>query len=280
MNKKRGLGSLIPTERWLPKEEGPRGVAVERIDRNRYQPRQRWDEEKLEELAGSIRQHGVLQPLAVRTAGERFELIAGERRLEAAKRAGLKEVPVVVRECSDGELLELSLVENLQREDINPMEAAEAYERLREEFGLTQEDISERVGKSRQAVSNTLRLLELPEYMKNCVKQGSLSEGQAKVLLSIEEEQLRKVVWQTTMKRGLSVRQMERMVRRAQIAPRGAKLTKVNFQTQMFLQPLVDNLTRKLGTKVSIVHGEPGGRIEVTYANQGELERIYNQIMG
>ena len=254
---------------------------MEKIRRNPYQPRQSWDEEKLEELAASIRQHGGIQPLSVRAAGDGYELIAGERRLEAAKRAGLKEVPISVRSCTDAELLELALVENLQREDINPMEAAKAYERLREEFGLTQEEVAERVGKSRQAVSNTLRLLELPNYMQNCVRAGDLSEGQAKVLLSISDGQWQRIVWERAVKRGLSVRQMELLAKRGRpIAPRGAKLTGVNSELETFLLPLSESLMHKLGTKISIMHTEPGGKIEIYYADHEELDRVYNLIVG
>jgi ParB family transcriptional regulator, chromosome partitioning protein len=279
MEKRRGLGSLIPTERWLPKEEGSIRISVDKIRSNRYQPRQTWDEEKLAELADSIRQHGVIQPLTVRAAGDGYELIAGERRFEASKRAGLKDVPAIIRTCSDKEMLELALVENLQREDLNPIESAEAYRRLHDEFELTQEQVSERVGKSRQAVANTLRLLDLPDFIQDSLKQGKLSEGHAKVLLSIQEPSWQRAVWSRAMRGGLSVRQMERLAKVGGNVPRGTKLSGVNSELMTFLRPLQEKMMHKLGTKVTISSDGKGGKIEIIYADEDEFERIYNLIL-
>jgi ParB family chromosome partitioning protein len=178
-------------------------VPVDQVAPNRFQPRKQAQEEGLAELVDSIRTHGILQPLVVRRMGSGLELIAGERRLEAAKRAGLQRVPVVVRQASDREMVELALVENLQREDINPMDAAEAYARLVKEFGLTQEQVAERVGKSRPAVANTIRLLSLPSMMQEGIRQGKLEEGHGKILAGVADDRVRLRLFRRIVRRGI-----------------------------------------------------------------------------
>ena len=245
------------------------------IAANPYQPRQRRDEQKLEELTASVRQHGVVQPLVVRPKDGGYELIAGERRLEAARRAGLSRVPVVVRECGDTDLLELALVENLQREDINPVEAARAYRRLTEEFGLTQEQVAERVSKSRTAVANTLRLLGLPEQVLESIQDGRISEGHGRALLAAGAPEQILTLWRRVVSRGLSVRQTEAAVRRTQRT--------VSRETPSLDPNAADvqqRLMSALGTRVVLRSRGKGGIIEITYYDNDDLDRIIARIAG
>ena len=206
MQKRKGIRSLIPTGTIEQRRETIEEVPVESIVPSRFQPRQEVAGESLAELVESIKTHGILQPLVVRRRGHDMELIAGERRLHAAREAGLARVPVVVREASDQEMLELALVENLQREDINPLEAARAYWRLMNEFGLTQEQAAQRVGKSRPAVANSLRLLSLPEPVQESLRRGEIEEGHGKVLAGLEDARLALRLWRRVVKRSLSVK--------------------------------------------------------------------------
>lgn len=265
---------------------GPAEIELERVTPNRRQPRGQMTEEALAELADSIREHGILQPLVVRRQGERYELIAGERRLAAAKRAGLRTVPVVVREASEEESLELALIENLQREDINPMEAAEAYQRLMVEFGLTQEQVAERVGKSRAAVANALRLLKLPESIRESLRRGDIEEGHAKVLAGLPSPRAQMRAWQRITRRGLSVKGLAAWVARSEgrNVPRGTILgrpKKPERPVDPNLSDLETELMRTLHARVVIrPQGKrPGGLIEVHYADDDELDRIFWQIV-
>ncbi|HEX2951927.1 MAG TPA: ParB/RepB/Spo0J family partition protein, partial [Armatimonadota bacterium] len=206
LNKRRsGLGSLIPGAE-LATETGPEFVPVAEIAVNPYQPRRNFTPEAIDELADSIRQYGVLQPLTVRRRDGGYELIAGERRLQASRKAGLTTVPVIMRECTDEEMLALALVENLQREDLNAMEAARSYHQLIDDFGLSQTEVAERVGKSRSAVANTLRLLALSNPIQQAVAEGAISEGHARALLAVDNGDTRDQLFQETLKKGLSVR--------------------------------------------------------------------------
>ena len=203
MERRRGIRSLIPTGTLTQSEEMIQEVPVDQLSRSPFQPRVQAGEEGMAELVESVKTHGILQPLVARRVGGELQLIAGERRLEAAKRAGLATVPVVVREATDREMLELALVENLQREDINPMDAAEAYRRLMTEFQLTQEQVAERVGKSRSGVANTIRLLGLPSAIRESVRRGEIDEGHGKVLAGLGEERLALRLWRRVVRRGL-----------------------------------------------------------------------------
>jgi ParB family transcriptional regulator, chromosome partitioning protein len=247
------------------------------LDQNPYQPRQGWSEEELAELTESVRVHGILQPLAARRRGDRYELIAGSRRLEAARRLGLATVPVVVRQVTDREMLELALVENLQREDMNPADAAEAYQRLMREFSLTQEQVAERVGKSRSAVANAVRLLSLPAPVLDSLRKGGIDAGHAKALRAIEGEKLVLRAWRLVTRRGLSVRQTEELASRltGRSVPRGTSAP-TPPQLDPNLRELEDQLTRRLSARVRLRPSATGGGvIEISYADSQDLDRLY-----
>ncbi|MCX7591250.1 MAG: ParB/RepB/Spo0J family partition protein [Kiritimatiellae bacterium] len=255
-------------------------VPVDKIRRSDWQPRRVFDPETLAELTESIRQKGVLQPLLVRTKGDGYELIAGERRLRAAREAGLKEVPVVVMDVGDNAALELALVENLQREDLNPIEEAEGYRTLLERFRLTQEQIAERVGKARSSVANALRLLELPEEVRHLVASGELSVGHAKALLAlpIPEEQV--LYARRAIKENLSVRSLEKLVQKATLPPRKPRVWRADLPKE-HLAYLTERLQRHLGTSVRVTpcrtfaNGKKGrGVIEIDFYSNDDLDRI------
>jgi len=279
LEKRRGIRSLIPTGTLAEPEQLIREVPVEELSPSPFQPRKHAAEESLAELVESVRAHGILQPLVARRREGRLELIAGERRLEAAKRAGLKRVPVVVREASDREMLELALVENLQREDINPMEAAEAYRRLMEEFELTQEQVAERVGKSRSAVANTVRLLRLPGPIQESLRRGEIEEGHGKALAGIAEARLALRVWRRVVRRGLSVRETEALVAKLTgHVPRGTVRQEAALDPN--LEELVDRLRQRLGARVRLRQVGRGGVIEIPYSDWEDLDRIFREIAG
>jgi ParB family chromosome partitioning protein len=249
-------------------------VPVERVMAGRGQPRRKFDEEPLEELAASIRENGILQPLVVVPNGTNYELVAGERRLRAAIRAGLDKVPVVLRDPTpEGEMLELALVENLQREDLGTLERARAYERLLESHGLTQEDVARKVGKSRVAVANTLRLLALPQPVLDSVDQGLLTEGHARALLALPTAARQIEAMQTVVRKALSVRDTEQLVRdwTEASAPGTKPLARAGKSAP---GPLDTKLSRALGTKVRVRGGGRKGRIEIEYYSQEELTRL------
>ena len=276
----RGLEALIPSTPVAP--TGPssgetpssaaREIPLDRIDRNPFQPRATMDPEALRELADSIRQNGLLQPLVVRPAeGDRFELIAGERRFQACRQAGLEAVPVVVRQVTDQEMLELALVENLQREDLNPIEEAQAYRRLGDEFGMTQEQIASRVGKSRTAVANSLRLLSLEKEIQELVSRGTLSAGHARALLAVEDKAARRRLLREITERGLSVRQAEA---RAQGHKKRSGKRGHAKRSHPALEEWENRLRIRFGTQVRIVGGIARGKVEIHYFSGEDLERI------
>ena len=275
----KGLSALIPGID-ATRDTSNLQVEVDRIAPNPLQPRRAFDEAKIDELAASVRDQGIIQPLLVRRGSEGYELIAGERRLRAARKAGLKEVPVVVREASNSETLQLALIENLQREDLNPIEEAAAYQRLQEEFDLTQEEIAHRVKKSRPTVANSMRLLLLPREVQQEVARGGLPAGQARALLGLESEALMLAAAREVITKGLSTRETERLVRRLKSGRkrrrREASLPDSNVSS------LVERLQRSLGTKVRLVHraGSGRGRVEIEYYSPADLERIIQMITG
>lgn len=273
----RGLGALIPSIEET-RDSPPLQVGVDRITSNPLQPRRLFDEAKIGELAASIRNSGIIQPLLVRRSGDGYELIAGERRLRAAVRAGLTEVPVVVREASDHEALQLALIENLQREDLNPIEEATAYRRLQNDLGLSQEEIAERVGKSRPAVANSMRLLLLPKDVQLEVAQGRLPAGQARALLSLENEAMIVSAARTVSAEGLSTRATERLVSRLKL---GRRKKTVRGTPDPDLISLVERLERWLGTKVRLFHrAESGrGRLEIEYYSLSDFDRVMRRMM-
>ena len=278
----RGLQALMPD---APRLDTPaeRRVPLSEIRPNPRQPRRFFDEQKIAELADSVRDQGILQPLVVRKVAGGYELILGERRFRAAQRAEMEHVPVVVKEASDAESLEMALVENIQREELTPIEEALAYRQLMEEFDLTQEQVARRVGKSRPTVTNLLRVLNLPDEIRDAVDAGSLSAGHARALLALDApaEQLR--VGRRVIQRGLSVRETEALVARAGAtaetdAPgRGAEKT---ARLDLFLKTLQDDLIRALGTKVSLVPRQRGGRIQIDYYSNEELEGLVKRLKG
>jgi ParB family chromosome partitioning protein len=252
----------------------PLFVAIGRVVAGRGQPRRNFDDEHIEELAASIREKGILQPLVVIPHNGSYELIAGERRLRAAVRAGLEKVPVVFRESvSEGEMLELALVENLQREDLGPLEKARAYERLIGSHGLVQEDIARKIGKSRAAVANTLRLLGLPQPVLDAMENGLISEGHGRPLLSLPTASRQIETMRDVIRRGLSVRETEQLVRDA-LESSAAPLKRSARKEKRAPGPVETSLSRALGTKVRLRGGLKKGRIEIEYYSQDELTRL------
>jgi ParB family chromosome partitioning protein len=273
----RGLGALIPGG--SPAErKGVLLLGIEEIRPNKHQPRRHFDEGHIEELAESIRSKGILLPLIVRRAPEGYVLVAGERRWRAAQRAGMREVPAMVREVSEKEAFELGLIENIQREDLNPVEEAEAYKRLVEEHGLTQEELAARVGKERSTVANALRLLRLPEAIKQAIVEGSLSMGHARALLAVSDEGDLRRAAEKVIAENLSVRAVEALVQRlkSKRLPKEKRESKGSAQ----VRHLVEKLQRKLGAKVELKDKGGSGVLEIRYQSLAELDRILAGILG
>lgn len=289
----RGLGALLggqkppetaeaPTDSQAATETVPanavRQVSIDSVQPCPSQPRKEFERQPLEELAASIEVNGILQPLVARKTGEgQLELIAGERRWRAAQIAGLETVPVIVREASDSQVLELALVENLQREDLNPVEEAQGYALLMEAFDLTQEATAQRVGKSRAAVANAVRLLNLPEALQTHLRQGHLSVGHAKVILGLDEAQQQTLVANRVIKESLSVRETEDLVDKLQGGSTGKTPPQRTPQTRgVHVTSLENRLKEKLGTKVSLTYREGKGALTIKYFSDDDLERILN----
>ncbi|UCH35127.1 MAG: ParB/RepB/Spo0J family partition protein [Armatimonadota bacterium] len=280
--KRRGLGSLIPglEKGWPEGGEGVQRVRVDEISANPYQPRRQHDHEKLAELADSMREHGVVQPLVVRPVDGGYQLVAGERRLLAAQQAGLSQVPVVVRECTDREMLELALIENLQREDINCIDAAYAYRRLMDEFGMTQEDVATRIAKSRPAVANTLRLLTLPDQVQESIMSGRITEGHGRALLALDDEGAIIALCERVERDGLSVRQTEEMARpKPPVEPVSRETSQKETQLDANMRLLQTRLRESLGTKVAIRPRGDAGAITIEYYSQEDLDRVSAYIL-
>ncbi len=256
-------------------------LKLDLVQPNKEQPRKTFDEEKINELAESIKNYGVLQPLLVQKNGSFYEIIAGERRWRAAKAAGLKEVPAVLKEYSKQETMEISLIENVQRADLNPIEEALGYRQLIDEFGLTQEEIAIRVAKSRVAITNTMRLLKLDEQIQNMLIQGVITSGHARALLSLEDNALQLKAAKEILDKKLSVRETERLVKRMQKEASGEKKEekKPDETLALIYQNLEDRMKSVMGTKVSIHNKDKNkGRIEIEYYSEAELERIVEMI--
>jgi ParB family chromosome partitioning protein len=272
----RGLASLIPQRTaGMP---GPVEIPTARIRPNPYQPRRRFDEAALAALAASIAEHGVVQPILVTETIEGYELVAGERRLRAAVMVGLDRIPAVVRQLAGREQLELALIENLQREDLDPIEAALAYRQLTDAFGFSQEDIARRVGRARTTVANTLRLLELAPTVQAAVANGEVTEGHARALGGLPNDAQGRVL-DTVVDQGLSVRQTEELVRRLR-EPRPEPTARVSRPTDPDLERVEEDLRRSLGTKVSLARSRRGGRIVIEYYSDEELGRLYERLTG
>ena len=282
----KGLSALInprvasPTPR---AEDGERiqMVSLDQIVPSPWQPRSEFRDENLQELADSIREKGIVQPLIVRRSGEKLELVAGERRWRAAQRAGLAEAPVIVRQASDQDVLELALIENLQREDLNAIEEARAFHRLANDFQLKQEDIAQKVGKSRAAIANSMRLLDLHAQVQTWVMQERLTVGHAKVLLSAKGHDEQLALAEETLRRGLTVRGAERLVA-DHFAGNGSRKPKRGTASSPQLEPAIAHLQNRLrqhlGTQVAMHHGEKKGRIEIEYYGGDDLQRLLKLI--
>jgi len=267
----KGLGALIP-EKGVPEGEGKKALqqcGIEEVQPNPFQPRKTFSDEQLQELVDSIREKGILQPLMVRRKSDGYELIAGERRWRAAQRAGLREIPILVRDVSDSEMLELSLIENIQRENLNAIEEAEAYKRLVEQFHFTQEEISKKVGKDRTTIANTVRLLRLPPEIKLSLAEGKITMGHARAFLSLDGVDKQKLLWKKLLAGGLSVRQTESLVKRLR-----TRSSPTPRRSNPEWSALVEELQRALGTKVRIVGKRKRGKIEIDFFSPDELDRI------
>ena len=286
----RGLDALIKAPSTVPVESGKPGaavdpatgeavsrVAIDRVGPSPFQPRKKFNEENLLELVESIREHGVIQPLIVRDVDGNLELIAGERRWRACQKLGLEEVPVIVREASDKDVVEMALIENLQREDLNPIEEAEAYARLSREFGLKQDEIAQRVGKNRATVSNAIRLLDLEIGVRDLVSQALLSPGHAKAILGLKGKAEQKLVADMVLKRQLNVRATEKLVSEhlnGRTTKKKAPSTKLPKQVEAYVRDLEDRLRSRYATNIHINHGEKKGKIEIEYFGNDDLGRI------
>jgi ParB family chromosome partitioning protein len=276
----KGLGALLP-EFGQSEPKTLFYCGIEEIIPNRSQPRKQFDEAKLQELAESIKEKGILEPLIVRRVDQGYELIVGERRWRAAQKAELKEVPVLVKEAQEREVLEISLIENLQREDLNPIEAAEAFKHLIEAFNIRQEDLSKRVGKDRTTITNTLRLLKLPLEVRNQLLQNRITSGHARALLSLENKEKQKELCALIIKKGLSVREAEAIAKRWSEKPKKTiPLMKKQGDLESQLSSLQDSMRKYLGTKVHITQKGKKGKIEIEYYSLEDLERIVEAILG
>lgn len=285
----KGLGALISTPAGSSAAANPRAptlsqpapgdvvrrVALDQIVPSPLQPRKSFTPEHLAELMDSIREHGIIQPLIVRQVNGLLELIAGERRWRAARELRLKEVPLIVREASDRDVLEMALIENLQREGLNPIEEAEAYARLSKDFNMRQEDIAQRVGKNRATVANAIRLLELPENVRSKLAEGQISTGHAKVLLTLKKDSDQEAAADEIIRKGLTVRAAEKLAQQiTKPTPKPAEPDKRQADVMLAIRSVEQRLTRHFSTNVSITHGEKKGRIEIDYYGSEDLNRL------
>lgn len=253
-------------------------LPLEQIVPNTHQPRKEFDDEKLNELVASIQQNGVIQPIVVQRQGEGYQLICGERRWRASQKAGRKDIPVVIRDVTDTESLQLALIENIHRQDLNPIEEAEAYQRLVQDHGLTQDEVAQQVGKNRATVANTLRLLKLSKAIKDDLASGRLSMGHARALLAIGNERDREDARQQAVRKGLNVRQLEQMAQRLS-QPTTSRPEKKSAQKDVFINDLEKQFQRALGTKVSVNAGKKGGQVVIQYYDNDDLQRIHDMII-
>ena len=287
----KGLGAIFGEEtvreerakREMKKQENQGGellVKIDLVQPNKEQPRKTFHEEQMQELAESIRKHGIIQPILVQKKDTFYEIVAGERRWRAARMAGLKEVPVILREYSRQESMEIALIENVQRADLNPIEEAKAYQQLIQEFGLKQEDIAERVAKNRVTITNSLRLLKLDDKVQELLSQGAITGGHARAILGLEKKSDQRKAVELVIEGALSVRETERLVKRMVCETGGEKKkTRGDEQLELVFQNLEDRMKDVMGTKVTIHNRDKNkGRVEIEYYSQAELERIVEMI--
>ena len=271
----RGLSALIPDAPAAPAaSERALEVDIDLLRPNRFQPRTHMDDSRIEELSRSIRSNGVIQPIVVRKADTGYEIVAGERRWRASQRAGLLKVPIVVRDIPDDKLLAAALIENIQRENLNPIEEAHAYRRLADEFGMTQEQIAESVGKDRSSVANYVRLLRLPTEIRDHVGAGTLSMGHARALLGLPDDAAQLRIGRDVVAKALSVRETETLVKRTVAPPPD----KPDEQKDVHTRAAEEKLRFALGTRVRIIRKGKGGRVEIDFGDENELHRIYEQL--
>lgn len=268
----KGLGALIPDKI----EEKAKGdimeININEISPNEEQPRRSFDEDKLQSLAQSIKEHGIIQPVVVQKDGNFYKIIAGERRWRASRIAGLKKIPVIIKELSKRDTMEISLIENLQREDLNPIEEALAYKNLIEEFKLTQEEIANRIGKSRPAIANSLRLLNLDKRVMNYIIEGILTEGHGKIIAGLDSDEIQYEVSKKVIDDGLNVRQTEKLIKNIQ--DNKPKEEEKPVKKEIFVRDIEDRLKSYLGTKVTINKGKKKSKIEIEYYTEEDLQRI------
>lgn len=271
----KGLEAFFPDR--VIEDDRVEQIAISKLRPNPYQPRKTFSEEAIDELAESIGKHGVLQPIIVRKTIKGYEIVVGERRMRAAKKAGLKEIPAVVREFSDNEMMELALIENLQREDLNPIEEARAYEKLIEHFSITQDELAKRIGKSRPHIANHLRLLQLPKLVQQFIADGKLSMGHGRALLGLKDKQKMSALLEKILKEKLSVRDVEALVQRM-----NENVSRETKRKPPLLSPFLKmkqkELEERLGTSVTIKRGKRKGKIEIEFFSEEDLERIIELI--
>jgi ParB family chromosome partitioning protein len=272
----KGLNALIP-EIEVAENEKALEVEIEKLRPNTGQPRKKFDQEKINELAQSIKEHGILQPLVVRPMGEEYQIVAGERRYRAAQELGLEKVPVVIKDLTDNQVLEIGLIENIQREDLNPIEEALAYQELITKFGLTQEQLAEKLGKSRSAIANALRLLNLPQEIQGELANGAITMGHARALLGIEDVKEQKKIANEIIEKDLNVRQVEDLVRRQQSKKK--KTAPKQAAENIYLAEIEDQLIEALGTPVKIKEKGKSGTIEIAFYSKDDLERLVNLLL-
>jgi ParB family chromosome partitioning protein len=278
----KGLGALLPEIELESADTPPSEIDINSISPNPYQPRRDFSDEKLTELAESIKTHGIIQPLVVRQKEGKLQLIAGERRLRAAKLAGITVVPVVIKELSEQSMMEVAIVENIQRENLSPIEEAEAYRRLMDEFYLTQDDIAKKVGKSRPAIANILRLLNLPKEVQDDLISGTLTMGHARALLALKTPEEQKIIWAQIQLQQLSVRETEELIRKLNepsAVSRETKPIKIeHLKRDPNVQVVEEELQQTLGTKVTIKEKGETGKIEINYYSVDDFERICEKL--
>ncbi len=277
----KGLGALMGDAALQNPEAGSVSLPISQVEPGLNQPRRRFDDEALQDLADSVREHGIIQPLTVRRLSSGYyQIIAGERRWRAAKLAGLSEVPAVIIEADDKKALELGLIENLQREDLNPMEEAEGYQSLIDDFSLTQEDVARRMGKSRPAIANALRLTSLPAEVREMLVDGTLSAGHGRAVLMVEGAKAQTAFARHIAQRGLSVRQAEAAAKTFTLAPEQEEAPKPKDEARVYIEAAEQKLARHLGRKVKIAQGRKKGRLELEYYDVDDLNDLLDLLEG
>ena len=274
----RGLGSLFDEPVIAENTDTVETLRITLVEPNKNQPRHNFDNDKIEELAESIKEHGVIQPIIVVRNDDRYKIVAGERRWRAAKKAGLKEIPAVIRNYSEFEIAQIALIENLQRENLNPIEEALGYQTLMNKFSMTQEDVSDKIGKSRSAIANAVRLLSLDEPIRQKLISGEISSGHARALLSVESPKVRLLLLESIIEKGLNVRQTEALAKQLQKSKPKKSKPVIDEQVKAQLAILEDRLSTRLGTKVTLYHDNKRGKIEIEYYGNRDLDRIISII--